>query len=212
MNLWRYLDNPVLWEVSRIGIDLAFGLYRKRMRLMQTWGILEGRPSVLDIGCGIGQYATITDGDYLGVDLNERYIDYARRRHRRPNQSFQCMDVTALCEDKRVFHLVQMVDFLHHISDEQCVAVLTAASQLAQRYVVSFEPITHQLNSLGRWIVKNDRGEYMRSLEQLYGLFEASHLPIVRSIPLRLGPISTRALLCRPEKAGHYSSYEISLA
>jgi SAM-dependent methyltransferase len=204
MSLRRCLDNPVLWEVSRIGLDLAFGLYRKRMKLMQTWRILEGRPSVLDIGCGIGQYATITDGDYLGVDLNERYISYARRRHRRPNQSFQRMDVTTLREDKRMFHLVQMVDFLHHISDGQCVAILTVASQLAQRYVVSFEPITPQPNPLGRWIVEHDRGKYMRSLEQLHDLFKESHLPIVRSIALRLGPINTRAILCSPEQAGHF--------
>lgn len=28
----------------------------------------------------------------LGLDMNERYIDYARRRNRRPNCSFQCAD------------------------------------------------------------------------------------------------------------------------
>lgn len=201
MNLWHCLDHPVLWEVSRIWLDLAFGLYRKRMKLMQAWGILEGHPSVLDIGCGIGQYATITEGDYLGVDLNERYITYARRRHRRPNQSFLRMDVNTLREEKRMFSLVLMVDFLHHLSDEQCVAILTTASQLAKSYVVSFEPITHQPYPLGRWIVENDRGGYVRSLEHLHRLFEEPRLPILRSIPLRLGPINTRAVLCRPEKA-----------
>jgi len=201
MNLWHCLDHPVIWEVSRIWLDLAFGLYRKRMNLMRAWGILEGHPSVLDIGCGIGQYATITEGDYLGVDLNDRYITYARRRHRRPNQSFRPMDVTTLREEKRMFSLVLMVDVLHHLSDEQCVVILTTASQLAKPYVVSFEPITHQPHLLGRWIVENDRGSYVRSLEQLHRLLEESRLPIVRSIALRLGPINTRAILCRPEKA-----------
>ena len=86
MNPWQVLDNPVVWEVSRIGLNLSFGLYRKRMQRMRDWGVLQANPSVLDIGCGIGQYANVTEGDYLGVDFNQRYIDYAHSKRRRTNR------------------------------------------------------------------------------------------------------------------------------
>lgn len=198
MTVMAVLDNPVIWELSRIGLNVAFGLYRKGMRVMHEWGVLKGHPSVLDIGCGIGQYSEITEGEYLGVDLNHRWIKYARRRHRRPNQVFRGIDVTALAEEQRGFDLVLMVDFLHHLSEKQCVTTLSHAQQLAQQHVVSFEPISYQPHRVGRWIVENDRGKYVRPFEKLLGLFEESRLTIVKAIEFRLGPINTTAILASP--------------
>ena len=193
-----FLDNPLLWEFSRIVLDLTIGLYRKRLRVIVDWEIITDTTSILDIGCGIGQYASITKGNYLGIDLNERYIGYARRRHQRPNQLFQCKDVTDLISTESAFDLVLMVDILHHISDKQCIYLLTTAAHLAKQYIVIFEPVTFQSNPLGRWVIDHDRGEYIRSLEKLHGLVEESPLTIAQSIQLRIGPINGRAILCHP--------------
>ena len=39
---------------------------------------------VLDVGCGPGTNTALFSGsDYLGIDINESYIESARRRHRR---------------------------------------------------------------------------------------------------------------------------------
>ena len=47
---------------------------------------------VLDVGCGPGTNSHhFEQSEYLGIDLNERYIDYARRRWRR---NFLVADVT----------------------------------------------------------------------------------------------------------------------
>ncbi len=203
MKILQFLDNPLLWAFTRIGLDFAFGLYRKRIKVMYDWGIIEDHPSVLDIGCGTGQYANITEGEYLGVDLNERYINYARKKASRPNRLFQCMDVTDLYEEECAFDLVLMVDFLHHIPYEQCTHLLTTASRLAKQYVVIFEPITFQPYPLGRWIVEHDRGDHVRSLERLHGLIEESRLKIAKSIQLWSGPINSRAILCHPYRSDH---------
>ncbi len=198
MNLWQLLDNPLIWEFSRFGLDFSFGLYRKRIRAMREWRLLESKPSIIDIGCGIGRYANITEGKYLGIDLNQRYIDYAYKKHRCPNQSFRCADVMTVLSGQSTFNLALIVDFLHHLSDEQCARVLNAASHLAEQYVVSFEPITYQPNPIGRWIVEHDRGTYVRPLEELHRLFRESGLVMMASIELRLGPIDTRAILAHP--------------
>lgn len=200
--MWQLLDNPAIWEFSRFGLDLAFGLYRKRIDLMQKWEVLKNNPSVLDIGCGIGQYASVSGGPFLGVDLNERYIEYARKRHRRPNQSFRCSNVTTVLEDTTTFDLVLVVDFLHHLSDAQCLSVLTTVLRLVRHDVVSFEPITDQPHPIGRWIVEHDRGDYVRPLDKLHDLVKGAGLTLVESTQLWIGPINTRAMLCRPPRSG----------
>ena len=120
------------------------------------------------------------------------------RRHQRPNQLFQCKDVTDLVSTESAFDLVLMVDILHHISDKQCIYLLTTAAHLAKYYIVIFEPVTFQSNPVGRWVIDHDRGEYIRSLEKLHGLVEESQLTIAQSIQLRIGPINSRAILCHP--------------
>ncbi|MCA1557889.1 MAG: class I SAM-dependent methyltransferase [Acidobacteria bacterium] len=176
MNLWQLLDNPVVWEVSRFALDLSFSLYRKRVALLNEWELLKDDPSVVDIGCGIGSYSRVTGGEYMGIDLNCRFIDYARRKHRRPNQSFRCVDATTLVKEQISFNLALMVDFLHHLSDEQCVQLLSDCSRLAEAYVINFEPVTQQHNPVGRWIVEHDRGENPRPLDALHHLFEEANL------------------------------------
>jgi 2-polyprenyl-3-methyl-5-hydroxy-6-metoxy-1,4-benzoquinol methylase len=197
MNLWQILDHPVVWEISRYALDIGFSLYRKRVRMMHEWGILSDAPSIVDVGCGIGSYAEITKGRYLGIDQNCRFVEYARRKHKRPNQSFRCINATTLVKEQSAFELALMVDFLHHLEDEQCVQLLKDCSRLANQYVISFEPITYQPNPVGRWIVEHDRGEYPRSLDELYQFFKEAELDIVKSVELRLGPINTRAILAR---------------
>jgi 2-polyprenyl-3-methyl-5-hydroxy-6-metoxy-1,4-benzoquinol methylase len=198
MSEWQVLDNPIVWNTMRGGLNLAFGLYKKRIRVMQDWGILESRPSIIDIGCGIGQYAGVTEGDYLGVDLNERYIKYAQSSNRRQNASFRCVDVADLVAEGQKFDLVMMIDFLHHISDDQVVLLLKTAGQIANKYVVNFEPITDQVNPVGTWLVRHDRGKYMRPSASLDELFAAAGYELVKNQHMRLGPLTAKAVLASP--------------
>jgi 2-polyprenyl-3-methyl-5-hydroxy-6-metoxy-1,4-benzoquinol methylase len=195
-----WLDNQWLWQGSRFLLDATFGLYRKRFAALKDWGVLDGGPSVLDIGCGIGQYATLTTGTYLGIDLNDRYVQFARRRYPQGNKAFRCVDVTTLWQEQQTFDIVLMVDFLHHIPDAACVEILQKAGKLANGHVASFEPLKTQSNPLGRWIVNHDRGQYMRPLDELNGLFAAAGLSITRTAELRIGPITTRANLCSSDR------------
>jgi SAM-dependent methyltransferase len=153
---------------------------------------------VLDIGCGIGQYSTITAGDYLGVDVNCAYVDHARRRRGGPRRSFKCLDAVDLAREDERFDLTLMVDFLHHLSDEASVAVLGAAGRLARGSVVCFEPVAEQQSRLGRWFIEHDRGGHMRRHAELLGLFGKAGLEVVSDEPLRLGPIATRAIRIVP--------------
>jgi SAM-dependent methyltransferase len=188
------LDRPLVWEASRVALDLAFGLYRRRRALLARWGVLDGDPSVLDIGCGIGQYASLTNGRYVGVDLNRPYVEHARRRRGDERHAFRCVDAAELVAEGERFELVLMVDFLHHLPDDAAVTVLETARELASGAVVSLEPVTEQANRVGRWFIDHDRGEHMRPHAALLRLFEAAGLRVEADEALRLGPIATRAI------------------
>jgi SAM-dependent methyltransferase len=192
----RLLDNAVAWDALRLTLDSAFGLYRRRISLLRRWGVLDDAPSVLDVGCGIGQYGALTEGAYLGVDIAERYIRRAQRRFRhQPGREFRTADVMALESERQTFDIVLIVDLLHHLDDPVCEELLTIAARLSRRYVISFEPITEQSNRTGRWIVDHDRGSHVRSLAAYEGLLRRSPLLVERSEELHLGPITTRAVL-----------------
>jgi SAM-dependent methyltransferase len=192
------LDRPLVWEASRVGLDLTFGLYRRRRTLLARWGLLAGAPSVLDVGCGIGQYASLTRGRYLGVDLNCPYVDHARRRRGDEQHDFRCVDAAELVVEGERFDLVLMVDFLHHLPDPAAASVLTTARKLAAGHVVSLEPVTEQHNRAGRWFIDHDRGEHMRQHADLLALFAAAGLHVEADEELRLGPIATRAIRSVP--------------
>jgi 2-polyprenyl-3-methyl-5-hydroxy-6-metoxy-1,4-benzoquinol methylase len=198
MRLQLILDNPLVWTATRTVFDRLFGLYRKRLDIMEGWGVLGDHASVLDIGCGIGQYARMPASQYTGIDLNARYIDYARRRSRNPRCSFRCVDGRVLLHEESRFDVVLMVDFLHHLPDDDCIGLLRVASRIATRAVLSFEPVVQQPNPLGQWVIDHDRGRFVRPLVELHRLFLRAGLRIDRQQSLMLGPVRTEALLCRP--------------
>src|SRR5690348_8507904 len=68
---------------------------------------------VLDVGCGPGTNAAhFRDADYLGVDINERYVADARRRHGR---TFLAADITAYQVTGDPFDCILVNSFLHHV-------------------------------------------------------------------------------------------------
>lgn len=194
--MMQILDNPLVWEASRRLLDRYLCLYKRRSDILHKWECMQRNPSVLDIGCGIGQYADISEGKYLGVDLNERYIKYARKRHHKSNQSFICTDVVTGLHENSKFDLVLMVDFLHHISDENVSSILTAATHLTNGHMAIFEPCPNQIHPIGRWLISHDRGGYMRKPAMLRELIEGvTGNTIIESVPLMLGPIISQAIL-----------------
>jgi SAM-dependent methyltransferase len=192
------LGRPLVWEASRAALDLGFGLYRRRRALLARWGLLEGGVTILDIGCGIGQYASLTEGRYVGVDLNRPYVEHARRRRGDERHVFRCINAAELVAEEERFDLVLMVDFLHHLTDEDATSVLRTAGELAGGHVVSLEPVTEQANRVGRWFIENDRGAHMRRHADLLALFESAGLRVEADEPLRLGPIATQAIRSVP--------------
>lgn len=190
------LAHPVIWRTSRFILDATLGLYRKRIQIMKKWDVFGPSSSVLDIGCGIGHFSRSCEGQYVGIDLSEKYIEYAKKTRQTDRKTFLHMDVRSLHEKNHTFSAVLLADILHHLDDLDSVNLLKEAKRLSSSKIISFEPIQEQTSAIGAWFIANDRGQFIRPLDQLHALYKAAGLTIQASEEFYIGPMRSRAILC----------------
>src|SRR6266478_6579280 len=84
---------------------------------------------VLDIGCGPGDILeNVPAVDYLGFDINPKYVEAAQKRFGRRGRFF-CGDVglTAIDQEAASFDLVLATGVLHHLDDNHAVSLFNLA-------------------------------------------------------------------------------------
>jgi trans-aconitate methyltransferase len=134
---------------------------------------------VLDVGCGPGTNTGVfKHSDYLGVDINPRYIASARRKH---NRTFISADVTTY-DDQAAgkFDFILVNSFLHHINDADANRILSRISGwlTSDGHIHIVEVFSSQEHSIAQFLANCDRGDYVRPLATWRHLFE-QHLDIV---------------------------------
>jgi SAM-dependent methyltransferase len=146
---------------------------------------------VLDVGCGPGTNTAHFEGvDYLGIDINERYVAYARSQFGRAFLAADATEFTA--PDGESFDFILVNSFLHHIPDE---AVSNLLAHL--KSIVSDDGGIHVLElelpaqpSVAKLLARMDRGDHPRPLDRWRHLLAESFDPLVfERYPLTLpGP------------------------
>jgi 2-polyprenyl-3-methyl-5-hydroxy-6-metoxy-1,4-benzoquinol methylase len=121
---------------------------------------------VLDVGCGYGDLARyLTDVEYVGVDISERYIEFARRQEV-TGATYVVGDVTELSEERfGGFDCAVMIGVLHHLSDAEATTTLKAMSSMlkASGRMVAIEPVWDpDQRTTARVLAALDRGRYVR--------------------------------------------------
>ncbi len=135
---------------------------------------------ILDVGCGTGNNAGRFEGsDYVGLDINERYLRMARARY---SGLFVQADLTAAdLSSLGTFDTILVNSFLHHVSDEdvqQILKRLTAVLSPDGRVHI-LELVLPPRLSPARVMAKLDRGRYARSIERWLELFGAAFEPVI---------------------------------
>jgi 2-polyprenyl-3-methyl-5-hydroxy-6-metoxy-1,4-benzoquinol methylase len=115
--------------------------------------------SALDVGCGEGvlteQFAQRTEGQVVGVDLDDPKLHSEWARRARPNLEFRALAGADLPFDKNEFDIVSAIEVLEHVPDPE--HTLAEMVRVARRHVlvsVPREPLWRALNML--------RGSYVR--------------------------------------------------
>lgn len=163
------------------------------------WRVQPGQ-KVVDIGCGPANTVHILPAGarYVGFDVSEKYIGHARQKFSGdPNKAFLvgvAEDFVAnLPREMQDADLVIINGVLHHLDDDEALTALKLAREalapngrlvcLEACFLISQAP-------LARWMLKQDRGQNVRTepewkalVAQVFDKFETSILTGLLRIP-----------------------------
>jgi SAM-dependent methyltransferase len=162
----RFLEQPFFFNLSQLPFS------RQKFARILGHNNLKQVRAVLDVGCGPGTNAPrFAYAKYLGIDINDRYIQLARERYHR---DFLVADVTtsdAIPSGSYDFILVN--SFLHHIDTSDAQRVLSRASEFltTDGHLHSVELVLPEKTGIPRWLALHDRGKFPRSLSTWREIF-----------------------------------------
>ncbi len=166
----RVSDHPVLFIVLRSILENDFKAIRAviRRHLRARQGL-----RTLDLGCGPGAFADVFEGDdYVGVDMNARYIDHARKSRR---GAFIVGDARRVELPAARFDQILIFGLLHHLPDADVRAVLGECRRLlvpgGRILVIEDIPAISRLNLIGHLIHRVENGEHIRPVEEYRRLY-----------------------------------------
>jgi ubiquinone/menaquinone biosynthesis C-methylase UbiE len=158
-------DHPGLFLLGRGILEGNFKTIRKIITEK-----LPARPDrrILDVACGPGAFSVLFEPTcYSGVDLNDRYIHYAKRHYR---GTFQTMDARELQFGEASFDDALVFGLLHHLNDEDARAVLTSLARVlkagGRALIIEDIPTESRLNLIGHILHRVENGHYIRRAEQ----------------------------------------------
>jgi len=165
------LDNPRMWQLFRELTERVFGQYSKCTTIIRSFGITD-HMSVLDVGCGICQFAKLTQGRYFGIDMNKGYIDQAKKLYKNDvSKEFICEDLAKAKLPGSMFDVSLLINFTHHLSDHELNNVFLELNRVTSKYIVICDPVKQSAkNLLGRFLTYLDRGKYIRPEDELISL------------------------------------------
>ena len=168
MNAFHYLlEQPFLFKLSQIPFTT-----QKFARILQHNDLSKAR-SVLDVGCGPGTNAPrFAHANYLGIDINDRYIQLARNRYHR---DFLVADVTTSQSiPAGSYDFILLNSFLHHIDTPSTLRILASLNHFLapDGHVHSVELVLPETPGIPRWLATHDRGKFPRTLSTWRELFE----------------------------------------
>ena len=135
---------------------------------------------VLDVGCGPGTNTHhFARSDYLGIDVNPRYIDAARRR---TGRRFVVADATTYEVDpSERFDFIFLNSFLHHVDTPSVRRILSHVATLLtdDGAIQILDLIRPDRPGIAATLARLDRGDFPRPLAEWKQLFEESYTPVV---------------------------------
>lgn len=190
----RLAEHPLTFHWLRKLPEANFRATKQRIGAVRD---ALGKPRVLDVGCGTGEYSTLFDPTgYLGVDVNARYLALAGRRN--PQHRYLQGDARTWPGVGAPFDLVLVNGVLHHLDDEATRAFLRAAlGHVAPggTLLVIEDVSLPEANFTTRLVHQLDYGDHIRNASEWQTLV-SELVPIERSETYVSGICPYHLMLC----------------
>jgi SAM-dependent methyltransferase len=157
------LSSPALYQAYQN----AGGFFGARIKAISEYLTIRPGMRIIDIGCGPGYILRhLPQGiDYVGFDIDEAYIDHARRSFG-DRGKFYCRYFDAAAADEFAdTDIVMMNGVLHHIADEELKGTLANIRDVLKSGGVLFTLdgcYREGQSRLAKWLLDNDRGKFVR--------------------------------------------------
>ena len=131
---------------------------------------------ILEIGCSTAACAKaavkMDRNRYIGIDIISKYVEFAAKRS--PQGTFITMDARELTFDAHSFDVVLIVGALHHMDPETVRACFKEIKRVLRNdgVVLCAEPLFTPGKWFSNFLLRNDRGRYIRTEAGYRGLFE----------------------------------------
>lgn len=161
LKLKSILQYPTIFSL----FQKLIGTHRIKLLITQNTKLKPGF-KVLDVGCGFGNLLEYLPHDinYVGIDINQNYINYAKKKYNLRGR-FICADVTKLRLKEEKFDVILVSSLFHHLSDNEVKKLLKSLLPFIKKeaIVVSADSVYLKNQSyLSRFITSQDRGKYVR--------------------------------------------------
>ena len=171
MNLKDLLSFPRMYEglMALLGRDRPWSIYLR--------DVVQPRDGlrILDLGCGPAAILDYLPSNihYVGVDIEQKYIDYARHKYGARGQ-FVCQSVDDyVVQAAGQFDLVLATALIHHLNDEQTSNLINSAKKAlcsGGRFVTYDGCYTDDQSALARFFLSQDRGKFVRTTDHYLSL------------------------------------------
>lgn len=172
MNIKQVLSIPQIYTLWQ----KLIGDYKLRKIYCRDYIKAKPADRVLDIGCGPANMVEFLPNniEYVGFDDSELYIKNANKKFPQKNYSFYQERVNFAQDFTEKFDIIMANAILHHIDDNEAEKLISfAASNLKEngRFITHDGCFVEGQSSLKKWLLKNDRGKFVRTKEDYFKIF-----------------------------------------
>jgi len=189
------LDHPAVFSGFRF---FLVGLQGGTKRWLRAALDAQRPARVLDVCCGVGDFAGVVEADYQGIDLNPRFIALAQRRYASaPNKQFRIEDATRMRYAAGAFDVSLFINAMHHFPEELVRGILREVARVTRHRVIVLDMEPMRGHWLQRYVMACDRGDYARPIAAQQRLLE-EYMTIEASEVYSVGLIVQTLFICRP--------------
>lgn len=126
--------------------------------------------SVLDVGCGLGEYKHINRKMYTGLDNSYPRVKFAHDQY--SDCTFVQADAVKLPFKDHTYDAVLLANTAHHLSDKELIQTMDNLRRVTKKYIIIDDCVrSADQSKLSRIFYSLDRGTMFRTQEQFEELF-----------------------------------------